>query len=341
MEEFLRIASLPMRDLMNEYFEDEVLKSVLSWDGLIGSKLAPRSPNNAVFTTLYRMAGNGGSTGLIHALRKASDDAGVEIRVGSPVARVQIDANASGLEASGVALQNGETITADNIISSADPKTTFLDLVGIEHLEVGFTNRIRRLRCDGYVGKLHLALSDLPRFDGLESPEGRLILAPDLDAIEYAFDDAKHGELPGSPVMEVVVPSLEDRSLAPTGQHVLSAHVMYVPYRLKGGWNDAARDTMRERAIDTLEKHAPGVRELILHSEFLAPLDMERIYHVTGGHWHQTEMAADQLLMMRPTYEAAQYHTPIPGLYLCGAGCHPAGDLTGGPGHNAAREILR
>lgn len=340
MEEFLRVASLPMRDLMDEYFEDEVLKVVLSWDGLIGSKLAPRSPNNPVLTILYRMAGRQGGTGLIEALRAASEAAGVEIRTDSPVARVQIDANSAGLEASGVRLQSGETITANHVVSSTDPKTTFLGLVGAEHLEIGFTNRIRRLRSDGYVGKLHLALGDLPRFEGLENPDGRLILAPDLDAIEHAFDDAKYGAGSESPVMEVVLPSLRDGSLAPAGQHVLSAHVMYVPYRMKGGWSDAAREAMCERAIDTIERYAPGIRDLILHREFLAPVDLERMYGVTGGHWHHTEMAADQLLMMRPTYEAAQYRTPIPGLYLCGAGCHPAGDLTGMPGRNAAREIL-
>jgi phytoene dehydrogenase-like protein len=116
---------------------------------------------------------------------------------------------------------------------------------------------------------------------------------------------------------------------------------MYVPYRLKGGWTDEARDKMSERAIDTIAKYAPGIQEQIIHSEFLTPADLEHRYHVTGGHWHHTEFALDQILMMRPTYEAAQYCTPIPGLYLCGAGSHPGGDITGAAGHNAAREILR
>ena len=168
-----------------------------------------------------------------------------------------------------------------------------------------------------------------------------MIIAPDLDAIEFAFDDAKYGECPTIPVMEIVLPSVHDASLAPTGQHVLSAHVMYVPYRLKGGWTDAARDQICERAIDTIAQYAPGIREHIIHREFLTPWDLEQNYAVTGGHWHHTEFAMDQMLMMRPTYEAAQYSTPIPGLYLCGAGCHPGGDIMGGAGYNAAREILR
>ena len=141
--------------------------------------------------------------------------------------------------------------------------------------------------------------------------------------------------------MEIVVPSLGDESLAPAGQHVLSAHVMYVPYKLKGAWTDAAREQMRERAIDTIAQYAPAIRQQIIAAELLTPADLEREYRVTGGHWHHTEFAMDQLLMMRPTYEAAQYSTPVPGLYLCGAGCHPGGDLVGAAGHNAAREILR
>ena len=141
--------------------------------------------------------------------------------------------------------------------------------------------------------------------------------------------------------MEVVVPSLHDPSLAPDDKHVLSAHVMYVPYRHKYGWSDSARDAIRNRVIDGLARYAPGIRDQILHSEFLTPADLEREYTVTGGHWHHTEFAMDQMLMMRPTYGAAQYSTPLQGLFLCGAGSHPAGDLVGAAGHNAAQEILR
>jgi phytoene dehydrogenase-like protein len=168
-----------------------------------------------------------------------------------------------------------------------------------------------------------------------------MIIAPQMDAIEFAFDDAKYGECSANPVMEIVLPSVHDASLAPDGRHVLSAHVMYVPYRLKGGWTDAARDQICNRAIDTIAQYAPRIREQIIHQEFLTPADLEQSCRVTGGHWHHTEFAMDQLLMMRPTYEAAQYTTPIPGLFLCSAGCHPGGDITGAAGHNAAREILR
>jgi phytoene dehydrogenase-like protein len=350
MREFLRIASLPARDLMDENFENEILKATLSWDGLIGSKLAPRSPNSAVLAMLYRMSEKsrgaqsiptGGVNGLIEALSSAATANGAEIRCSSKVDRILINGSEDGLTATGVQLRDGEKISADRVISAADPKKTFLGLVGVENLDIGFTNRIRRLRCDGLVAKLHLALSDIPNFDGIEHADGRMIIAPNMDSIEFAFDHAKYGECPEQPVMEIVVPSVHDESLAPDGQHVLSAHVMYVPYALKGGWTDAARDQMKDRAIDTIAQYAPGIREQILHSEFLTPADLEQQYNVTGGHWHHTELAMDQMLMMRPTYEAAQYGTPIPGLYLCSAGSHPGGDIVGGAGYNAAHEILR
>ena len=343
MHEFLRVTALPPRDLMDENFDHDILKAMLSWDGLIGSKLAPRSPNHAVLAMLYRRAGeqHGSVGGLIEALHSAAGAAGAEIRTGTAVERILVQADENGLAAHGVKLANGETIEADRVISAADPQTTFLKLVGVENLEIEFTNRIRRLRCEGYVAKLHLALNGLPTFTGLEKPGGRMIIAPDMDAIEFAFDDAKYGECSKHPVMEIVIPSMSDTSLAPSGQHVLSAHVMYAPYQQKDGWDEATREAFTNRIIDTIARYAPGIREQIIHRELLTPLDLEQGFNVTGGHWHHTEFALDQALMMRPTYEAAQYSTPIPGLYLCGAGSHPGGDLTGGPGHNAAQEILR
>ena len=350
MREFLRVAALPMRDLVDEYFDSDLVKAMLCWDGLLGGRMAPRSPNSAVLALLYRLSGDsrgahaipaGGVKGLVDALQAAATAAGAEIRLGAEVQRITVDASADGLNANGIRLANGEEITADRIVSAADPQTTFLKLLGVEHLDIGFTNRIRRLRCRGLVGKLHLALDGAPEFTGLEAPDGRMIIAPTMDAIEFAFDAAKHGECSRDPVMEVCVPSAHDDSLAPSGKHVLSAHVMYIPHTLKGGWTDDARSAACERAIDTIARYAPGIREQILHKELLTPADLEREYRVTGGHWHHTEFAMDQMLMMRPTYGAAQYSTPVPGLFLCGAGSHPAGDLVGAAGHNAAREILR
>ncbi|MDH3621521.1 MAG: NAD(P)/FAD-dependent oxidoreductase [Gammaproteobacteria bacterium] len=350
MQEFLRVASLPMRDLMDENFDNDLLKAALSWDGMIGSRMAPRSPNSAVLALLYRLSGKsrgthavpaGGVGGLADALRRAAESQGVEVRCNAPVDRILIDGSEEGQHTTGVQLASGDRIEAGNIVSAADPQTTFLKLVGVRHLDIGFTNQVRRLRCDGLVGKLHLALNGLPDFKDLAQPDGRMIIAPTMDDIEFAFDHTKYGECPDAPVMEIVVPSLHDASLAPHGQHVLSAHVMYVPRELKGGWTDTARAQMCDRAIDTIARYASGIRGQILHQEFLTPADLEKEYRVTGGHWHHTEFAMDQLLMMRPTYGAAQYSTPLPGLYICSAGSHPGGDLVGAAGHNAAREVLR
>lgn len=350
MREFLRIASLPARDLVDEFFTDDRLKAALCWDGLIGSKMAPRSPNSAVLVLLYRMAEasrgryaipENGIRGLVDALRQAAESKGAEIRCGTKVDRILIEGSEDGLTSKGVRLDDGTEIAAPLVVSATDPQRTFIDLVGVEYLDIGFTNRIRRLRCDGYVAKLHLALDGLPEFAGVGPPYGRMIIAPTVDAIEFAFDDAKYGGCPAEPVIEMVVPSIRDVSLAPEGKHVLSAHVMYVPRKLKGGWTDTARDDIRERTIDTIARYAPGIRDQILGAEFLTPADLEARYGVSGGHWHHTEFAMDQMLMMRPTYGAAQYATPIPGLYLCSAGSHPGGDLTGAAGHNAAQEILK
>ena len=349
MRELMRVISLPTRDLMDENFDNDILKAVLSWEGLIGSRAAPRSPNNSVLMMLYRMSGDhggdhampkGGVESLIDALKAAAIVNGVEIRTGAAVGNVIVEGSEDGLQATGVKLESGDVITAKIVVSAIDPKQTFIDLVGVNNLNIGFTNRINRIRSEGLVAKLHLALSDLPKFTGLADCGGRMIIAPEMDSIEFAFDNTKYGEVSENPVMEIVIPSLQNPSLAPDGQHVLSAHVMYVPNKLKGGWTDAARDALCARVIDTIAVYAPDIKDKILHSTLVTPADIAATHLVTGGHWHHGEFALDQMMMMRPTYEAAQYSTPIPGLYVASAGCHPGGGLMGGPGHNAAKEIL-
>ncbi len=350
MREFMRVASLPARDLVEENFSSELLKATLSWDMLTGAKMAPRSPNSSVLLMLYRLAEqsrgthtipSGGVPGLIAAIQKSAQASGVEVRCSTAVEKITVAGDENGLQVTGVTTTAGEQISADRVISATDPTRTFIDMIGVEYLDIGFTNRIRRLRCDGFVGKLHLALSKLPGFTGLDTPNARMIIAPNVDAIEFAYDDAKYGRCSDDPVMEIVLPSLIDASLAPDGGHVLSANVMYVPRALKGGWTAAAREQILNRCIEVISAYAPDIRDCMVHAEFLTPEDLENEYRITGGHWHHTEIAMDQMLMMRPTYEAAQYRTPIPGLYLCGAGCHPGGDITGAAGHNAAHEILR
>ncbi|MDG1858411.1 MAG: NAD(P)/FAD-dependent oxidoreductase [Emcibacteraceae bacterium] len=350
LREFMRMVTLPTRDLMDENFDNEILKAALSWDGLIGSKNAPRSPNHSILMMLYRMTGDhggdhaipsGGIESLVSALVASATANGAEIRTNSPVKKINIQGDENGQKATGVILQSGEEISADRVVSSADPKTTFFNLVGVDHLEIQFTNRIQRLSAEGYVAKLHIALSGVPEFNGVSQPKDRMIIASEMDDIEFAWDDAKYGDVSENPVIEMVVPSLHDSNMAPEGQHVLSANVMYVPSKLNGGWTEAAKQKLTDRVIEEIAKYAPNIREQILHQELLTPADLEREYNVTGGHWHHTEFSLYEMMMMRPTYEAAQYKTPIPGLYLAGAGSHPGGGLMGGPGHNAAHEILK
>jgi phytoene dehydrogenase-like protein len=344
MREMMRMIALPAQDLMDEYFDSPLLKAALSWDANVGSKLAPRSPNNALIALLYRMSGDltgglpmaaGGTGGLMDALAASARSHGAEVRLGSPVARVIVEQG----EAVGVELDDGEVIRGRKIVSNADPKTSFFKLLGARHLDIQFTHRINRLRTDGYVAKLHLALDRLPDFTGLERPEGRLILAPTMAFIENAYDEAKYGGYARELPMEVLLPSLHDPGLAPAGQHVLSAQVQYAPYAVKGGW-DAHRDTFLENALDSLQHYAPGIRDCVVASELLTPEDLERQFGVSGGHWHHGEFALDNWWMNRPTYGASQYRTPVPGFYLCGAGAHPGGGIMGAAGSNAARAIL-
>ena len=202
-----------------------------------------------------------------------------------------------------------------------------------------FTHRINRLRTDGYVAKLHLALDRLPSFTGLENPTGRLLLTRNMDTIENAFDEAKYGGFAEELPMEVLIPSLLDDSIAPAGKHVLSAQVQYAPYNLKAGW-ETQREAFLEACLKTLERYAPDIRECVSATELLTPVDLEEKFNARGGHWHHAEFAIDAWWMQRPTYGASQYKTPVSGFYLCGAGAHPGGGIMGAAGANAARAIL-
>jgi phytoene dehydrogenase-like protein len=271
------------------------------------------------------------------ALAAAARAAGVTICTGTTVARVLVH----GERACGVRLASGEEIAARAVISNADPKTSFIGLVGAEHLDAGFVRQVSHLRTQGAAAKLHLALSQLPTFTGLAAAShgARLVVAPSLDYLERAYNHSKYGEYSQSPALEITVPSLHDASLAPAGQHVLSAVVQYAPYRLSGGW-PLHHAKFEELLIDTIARHAPGLRATVVGSELLTPEDLEREFRVLGGHWHHEDLALDHFFMVRPVPGAAQYATPLPGFYVCGAGCHPGGGVMGVAGRNAARQVL-
>jgi len=343
MREFLRIAAINIYDVLQENFENPLLKGALSMDGVLGSNLGPRS-NNSVFCALHRFSGlqglsmpRGGMGAVSEALAGAARQHGASIRTSAPVSRILME----GDHVAGVELSGGEQIAAGTVISSADPKTTFLGLLGARNLEAGFARKVQNIRMRGNVAKLHLALNKAPEFKGLNQDQldNRLLIAPDMEYVEHAFNHSKYGEYSAAPVAEITIPSLRDNSLAPPGKHVLSALVQYAPYQLTSGWSEN-KAAFTDLVIETIAVYAPGIRSQILHTELLTPADIESEFRITGGHWHHGEMALDQFLMLRPVPHAAQYATPVNGLYLCGAGSHPGGGVMGSAGRNAAHAVL-
>jgi phytoene dehydrogenase-like protein len=343
MREFLRIGGINIYDILQENFDNPLLKGALSMDGVLGTNLGPRS-NNSVFCALHRLSGQqgtampkGGMGAVSAALADVARKQGAVIRTSAAVSRIMME----GDRISGVELEGGEQIASGTVISSADPKTTFLGLLGARNLEAGFVHKVQNIRTRGNVAKLHLALDGVPEFKGLDQDQlgDRLLIAPDMEYVERAFNHSKYGEYSVKPVAEITLPSLHDDSLAAPGRHVLSAVVQYAPYQLKAGWS-GEKSAFTDQVIDLLATYAPGIRAQILHTELLTPVDIESEFRINGGHWHHAELALDQFLMLRPVPHSAQYASPVDGLFLCGAGSHPGGGVMGSAGRNAAHAVL-
>ena len=348
MSDLLRLALINMYDVMEENFDNETLKALLSFDSVLGAHMGPRSPNT-VFGYLYRRVGDvhgfngpavvkGGMGALGTAMAEAGRAAGVEIRTACPVEKINLeDGNAVG-----VTLGNGEVVKAPLVVSSADPVTTFEKLVGYRNVEAGLVRRVNQIRMRSGTAKLHLALDGLPHFDGLDQAQlgQRLVIAPTMDYIERAFNSAKYGESSTLPALDISIPSIHDSSLAPAGKHVMSVIVQFAPYDLREGW-DGHKEQFSQRVIETISAYAPDIAARVVASELLTPVDLEREFHMKGGHWHHGEISLDQVMMMRPFPGATQYGTAVDGLYLCGAGSHPGGGVMGLAGRNAAQEIIK
>ena len=346
MREFLRVGGINIYDVLNEVFDSPALKGAIAVDAILGQHMGPRTPNT-VLTYLQRLWGEtqadqsipvGGMGKVSIMLEKAAIEAGVTIRTGVKVAKILVENGRS----QGVVLQSGEHVDANIVVSNADAKTTFIDMVGAPQLDAMFCHRVNSVRQNGDVAKLYFALDALPNFIGLSEQQltQRLIIAPDMRYVEHAFNHSKYGEFSDNPVLEMTIPSLNDASLAPAGHHVMSVSATFAPYHLKDGWQQQSRDAFVQRVIETIEHYAPGFSTSLIKTELLTPVDIEDQYNIAGGHWHHGELSIDQSFMMRPVHGAAQYQTPIDGLYLCGAAAHPGGGITGVPGHNAAQRIL-
>jgi phytoene dehydrogenase-like protein len=280
----------------------------------------------------------GGIGQLSSALANAARKFGAEIRRGAEVAQIKLKDN----KATGVVLKNGEELSARMIISNAGPRRTFFNLIGAPNLGPTFVRRVRNIRYRGTTAKVNLALNDLPRFKDKEAPlSGHVIICPTLEYLERAYDDAKYGRYSQHPYLDIVIPSVLDASLAPAGKHVMSITMQYAPHKLREGNWDEQREKLGDHIINALAAYAPNIKDIILHRQVITPLDWERDYGLTEGGEFHGQMGLDQMLFMRPVAGYGKYRTPIENLYLCGAGTHPGGGVTGAPGHNAAREILK
>ena len=359
MFRLLRWAPMAVADLVAEFFETELLRATIAARGIFGTAMGPRSAgSSAVF--LLRAAADanpagtmafprGGLGALTQAMAAAARRAGAEIRTGAEVRQILVKNGA----VAGVVLFSGEEITAQAVVSGADPQHTLLRLVDPVHLEPEFVAKMQHYRCAGTVAKVNLALDSLPAFRALEGTAavggwgmqralaGRIHIGPEIDYLERAFDASKYGEFSPQPWLEVTLPTLSDPSLAPPGKHVMSIYAQYAPYRLKDGDWASQREALAQTVVRTLAEYAPNLPDLILGCQVITPQDLEETYGLTGGHIFHGELALDQLFTMRPLLDWARYRTPIRRLYLCGSGTHPGNGLTGASGANAAREILK
>jgi phytoene dehydrogenase-like protein len=349
-----RIMTQSVRDFLDAWFESDELKVTLATDGVIGTNGGPLTSGTAYVLFHHCLGGvggvpglwgfvRGGMGGITRALAESARSRGAEIRTEAEVTRIHVVDG----KARGVVLATGEEIEATVVASNADPKRTFLTLVGREHLDGTFVRAVERIKMDGTSMKLNLALGELPDFracpgTAIGPPHRATVhICPSLAYLERAWDDAKYGRPSEAPMLEVTIPTAYDDTLAPPGRHLMSIFLQYTPYRLADGrsWR-AIGEAYADRVLDLLAEYAPNMKRIVIHRQVLTPLDLEERFGLTGGNIFHGELTLDQLFSFRPLPGWARYRTPIRNLYLCGSGTHPGGGVTGAPGHNAAREIL-
>jgi len=349
----LKLMTMSSADFIDQWFESDVLKAPMAVSGIIGTFLGVRSPGTA-YVLLHHYMGEidgafrswgyskGGTGGLSLACARAAESLGAEIRTEAPVAKISIKNG----RARGVVLTNGDEIQAKAVLSSCDPRLTFLRLAGEQHFDEEFTTQIKRYKLRGSSGKVNLAVDRLPQFFGREGTahlRGDIAIAPDVDYLERAYDEAKYGDFSTRPYINVVIPSILDPSVAPPGKHIISMFVQYAPYEINGGpetWPEK-REAFGDTVVDTLAEYCPGLKESILYRQVLTPWDMEQEFGLGEGNIFQGELSVEQLLFQRPAAGWSRYRTPIKNLWLCGSGAHPGGGIMGAPGQLAASTLLK
>jgi phytoene dehydrogenase-like protein len=339
MRDLMRIIGMNVWDLTDEVFESPALRGVVCFDAVLGNMFGPRSPNT-VFTLLHRTALGepvlppGGVASLVGTLEQAARATGVEIRTGVRVARIDI----ADERVTGVTIEDGTSFEASLVLSSAHPKPTLLDMVGPAHLDADYAREARLASDRGANARVDLSVDAAPPEAVREAlARGRIVVAPDPDMLERSFDAAKYGELPERLPLEAVSPTVMAGS---EGRQLISVTVQYAPASLKNAdWADHRNDLVA-RAITALEPHWPGLGKAVVEATAATPQEIAAAAGSPGGHWHHLELGLHQSFMLRPVPGWAQYRTPVAGLYLCGAGTHPGGGLSGRPGANGARQAL-
>jgi phytoene dehydrogenase-like protein len=346
-----KLMTMSSADFVERWFESEPLIATLSASGIIGTFLGPRSPGTA-YVLLHHYMGEidghfrawgfakGGTGGIAKAIASAAREFGAEIRTNARVSEVIV----KGGRVTGVALENGDEILADVVVSSLDPKRTFLQLVDDSFLPAELLDAIRRFKIRGSSAKVNLALDAAPQLSckpGLgRHLAGAVSISPNVDYLEKAYDDAKYGDFSPRPYIDIIIPSMIDPGMAPPGKHVMSCFVQYASYNLRdGNWEDD-REKLGDVVVDTLAEYIPNIKDIILHRQVVTPLDIEKMTGLSQGNIFQGELSLSQLLFLRPAAGFAQYRTPIKGYYQCGSSTHPGGGITGAPGRLAALEIL-
>ena len=341
-------------EFLDHNYESEKMKTMFLANNVYGKHGGPYQPGTAIGLLFHLLSGGehelqgfyghviGGMGAITQALAASGKKLGVEIRTSSPVAQIDIHDG----KARGVILEDGTEIPAGLVLSNADPKRTFLQMIPSSELPEEFLHAIRGIKMDGPCAKVNLVLAEEPRFTGTSAGATPLertfyTLVPSLEFAERCYDIAKFGEIPEELWVDCVVSSNADDSLAPPGKHILTCFVQYVPYHLREGTWDEKRELLGDRVVRKIGEYAPNVPRAILARQVLTPLDLERTYGLTEGNIFHGDLRLEQLFFMRPTAGWSQYRTPIDGLYLCGAGAHPGGGVTGAPGRNAAHQVLR
>jgi phytoene dehydrogenase-like protein len=341
-------------DFLDRNYESEKMKTMFLANNLYGKHGGPYHPGSALGLLFHLLGGGdgevqgfyghviGGMGAITQALASAARKLGVEILTSSPVAKIDVRDGRS----RGVLLENGTEISSRLVLSNADPKRTFLGLLDANQLPEDFRRAIAGIKMDGPCAKVNFVLSEEPRVTGMPrdwpAPQRSLFtLVPSLQFAERCYDIAKFGEIPEELWVDCVVASNVDSTLAPQGKHVMTTFIQYVPYRLCEGTWDQKRELLGDRVVKKIAEYAPNVPSSILARQILTPLDLERTYGLTEGNIFHGDLSLDQLFFMRPLPGWARYRTPVANLYLCGAGAHPGGGVTGAPGYNAAHKALR